>query len=320
MPASRTPQERLHRTAPAAAAAVLVRAGLFRGPRTAGSSARSLSARSLLSAVVAAVVLAVSACGGSEPAPEPEASPRGLPEAAAAQPQGADGPDIEDTPDPELDTTAVAAVDEAAGLATTAAAASTTDDGRDGADGTASSTVCDAGEVLLEQYVSGSDDGCRPEACELGRDYQGECLGEHVALIAGPTTTLAAQPAGDPCEQPAAGDPLRFSSDSFDPDNLPPVYLERGMWRLDICVRHNDRATGRPERLTVTLATPVVEGQPMRFRMPLDVISVANGDWSSDEFAIRYPDPIPPLLLDVDTVGGGDWVVTFTQIAAEAAP
>lgn len=311
---------RVERSRSVAAVSALLRAGSFSGPRTAGSPARSVSARSLLSAVVAAVVLAVSACGGSEPAPEPEASPRGLPEAAAVQPQPADSPDTEDTPDPELDTTAVAAVDEAAGPATTAAAASTTDDGRDGADGTASSTVCDAGRVVLDQYVSDSDDGCRPAACELGRDYKGECLGDHVALIAGPTTTLAPQPAGEPCEQPAAGDALRFSSDSFDPGNLPPVHLERGTWRLDICVRHNDRATGRPERLTVTLATPVVEGQTMRFRMPLDVISVANGDWSSDEFAIRYPDPIPPLLLDVDTVGGGDWVVTFTQIAAEAAP
>ena len=133
-----------------------------------------------------------------------------------------------------------------------------------------------------------------------------------------PRTTLAPQPVGEPCEQPAAGDPLRFSSDSFDPDNRPLVHLGRGTWRVDICLRHNDRATGRPERLKVTLATPVTEDRPMDFGTYIDVIQAANGDWGSDDFRISYPDPIPPLRLNVKTDGGGDWVVTFTQTAPEA--
>ena len=231
------------------------------------------------------------------------------------QPQPADGPDIEDTPDPELDTTAVAAVEETAGPATTAAAPDSTGSA-ERAGTAATGTVCDAGEVVLEDFVSDSDDGCRPEFCELGRTRQGECYGDHVALIAGPTTTLAPQPAGEPCQQPAAGESLRFSSDSYDPDDPPLLHLGRGEWRMDICVRHNDR-TGRPERLKVSMSTPVVSGVPMDVWFLLDVISAANGDWSSDEFKINYPDPVPPLRLGVDADGGGDWVATFTHTAPE---
>lgn len=52
----------------------------------------------------------------------------------------------------------------------------------------ASETVCDAGEVMLAQYISDGDDGCRPEACELGRNRQGGCLRPEIEV---PKTTLA---------------------------------------------------------------------------------------------------------------------------------
>ena len=65
------------------------------------------------------------------------------------------------------------------------------------------------------------------------------------------------------------------------------------------------------------MSTPVVSGVPMAFRQLLDVISAANGDWSSDEFRINYPDSIPPLRLGVDADGGEDWVATFTHTAPE---
>ena len=47
--------------------------------------------------------------------------------------------------------------------------------------------------------------GAGPSSASWTAAIRAKCLGAHVALIAGPTTTLAAQPAGEPCQAPAAG-------------------------------------------------------------------------------------------------------------------
>ena len=180
-------------------------------------------------------------------------------------------------------------------------------------DATPAASGCDAGLIVLEDYITDTDAGCRPERCDLGRNPLGSCL--RIDVVMPPPTTAANQPpGGDPCEQPAPGDPLMFSSHDLDPGEQPIVLLALGVWRMDVCIRGNDRATGAPERLAVTLFTPLGEDRRMQGGTFLDVRGVANGVWSNEDLYLGFPDGPLPLRVGVKAVGGGDWVVTFTPV------
>ena len=191
-------------------------------------------------------------------------------------------------------------------------------------DADAEAAACADGMALMEEFATGSDDGCRPETCENGRDDRGECL------------AVEADPAG---EEPAAaseeGDPLPW--DAYGLEGCTQVSL--GVCDLDGVRYCHDTVTGWAEcpgqpsgdpcdhdpadPLSVTgsflitgqIPEVVLTAGLWTMHVCLSGNNIATGNAEPFQVALFSPIgesggwPWPPAVLGPETVTDGFWQV-----------
>lgn len=213
--------------------------------------------------------------------------------------------------------------------------------------------TCGEGLVLMEQFITGTDNGCRPETCEGDRAADGECAlvereltDEDTAAL--PTETIPydeyglegctqvspgtcdldgvlhcydtvdgwAECPGQPTGDPCehdASDPLSFVGSLQTTDEFPQLMLDAGVWRVDACLRGNNVTTGAPSRFVVSLMTPINEDGMSRGGQIFDVASATDGEWTA-EIEISADAATATWELFVTPEGSGSWVVQFSPV------
>ena len=204
--------------------------------------------------------------------------------------------------------------------------------------------VCGEGLTMMEEFITDTDNGCRPESCEGDRGDDGHCLlvereltEEEVAEL--PTETIPYDEYGlegctevslGVCEQDGvlychdtvegwneclgqpSGDPCEH--DESDPLSFAgstqsqpaSVTLPAGVWSVSVCLANNNVRTGQPEPFLVSMIAVNNDGRLYRL-VPSE--TVVDGLW---EQTIEAPAGLDRARLSVTPEGDGSWVITFT--------
>ena len=315
--------------------------------------------RSTFVAALAALALAATACGGGgdsadaplptdaptttvvssadpESAPETTSPPETTTSTTALEPEPVPEPEPEVATEPEPEQ-----VDEAT-------------EGHDEVEGfedvepVEQDVICGEGLTLMEEFVTDTDNGCRPETCEDGRTDRGDCQ-------LPPEDEPMAEEEVDAVEE---AEPL--DAEEYVPEGCTEVSL--GVCEQDGVTYCHDTITGwaecpgqpsgdpcehdandplvfmgsiqsQPAEVTlpagVWLATvclsnnDLITGQPAGFSANLLALqnggifyllasaeSVVSGSWAE---TIEAPDGLQQAQLNVTPDGGGSWVVAFRQ-------
>ena len=206
--------------------------------------------------------------------------------------------------------------------------------------------ICGEGLTLMEEFVTDTDNGCRPEMCDHGRDHHGDCAlppadepmtEEEVAEL--PTETIPQEEYGlEGCTEVSLGVcdlegvlfchdtvegwtecPGQPSGDPCEHDESDPlsfagstqsqpesVTLPAGVWAVSVCLTNNNVRTGQPEPFLVNMIAVNNDGRLYRL-VPTE--TAVDGLW---EQTIEAPDGLDRARLSVTPEGDGSWVITFT--------
>ena len=314
--------------------------------------------RSTFVAALAALALAATACGGGDSADAPlptdaptttvvsSADPESAPEttsppetttsttALEPEPVPEPEPEVATEPEPEQVDEATEGHDEVEGF--------------EDVEPVEQDVICGEGLTLMEEFVTDTDNGCRPEMCDDGRDDHGDCAlppadepmtEEEVAEL--PTETIPYEEYGlEGCTEVSLGvcdlEGVRYCHDTVEgwtecpgqPSGDPCEHDESD----PLSVAGSGQITGEITAVSIPAGTWTVTvcltgnnvrtGQPEPFLVNMIAVNndgrlyrlvptetAVDGLW---EQTIEAPDGLDRARLSVTPEGDGFWVITFT--------
>ena len=201
---------------------------------------------------------------------------------------------------------------------------------------------CGEGFVVLAEFATDTDDGCRQELCEHDRGDDGVCLTSDQVSVEPSTGAhpcarqvdsadgllgicthggvrycynggwdLCPGGGGEPC--PPTSGPLTFRGRGGLNTVSNVVPLTPGRWRADICLW--DSPYGKTsfnvvlwmQRVAPSFVALVNEEGPEH-----DGPGVAEGRWQVE---LDISEAVPDRTMWVTAAGGGEWTVGFTRLA-----
>ena len=206
--------------------------------------------------------------------------------------------------------------------------------------------ICGEGLTLMEEFVTDTDNGCRPEMCDDGRTDRGDCqlppedepmTAEEVAAVVDAEPLAPEEYIPEGCTEVSLGvceqDGMTYCHDTIagwaecpgQPTGDPCEH------DVDNPLSYSGSTQSQPESVTLPAGTWLVTvcltsndlatGQPEPFLANMIAVnngglfylfaseeSVVDGSWQQ---TIEAPDGLDQANLNVTPEGGGFWVITF---------